>query len=58
METRYQITGYHLVYADGRRDGVKLQTPELVEDLEEYRRLVKDKHECTVVNLNYVELNY
>ena len=38
MENKYQITGYQLVYANGGRDTVKLQTPVIISDIEGYRR--------------------
>lgn len=37
MENKYQITGYQLVYANGGRDTVKLQTPVIISDIEGYR---------------------
>ena len=37
MENKYQITGYQLVYANGGRDTVKLQTPVIINDIEGYR---------------------
>ena len=36
MENKYQITGYQLVYANGGRDTVKLQTPVIISDIEGY----------------------
>lgn len=35
MENKYQITGYQLVYANGGRDTVKLQTPVIISDIED-----------------------
>lgn len=58
MENKYQITGYQLVYANGGRDTVKLQTPVIVSDIEKYRREIRAAHNCVSVNLSYVELPY
>ena len=41
MENKYQITGYQLVYANGGRDTVKLQTPVIISDIEGYRHKIR-----------------
>lgn len=46
MENKYQITGYQLVYANGGRDTVKLQTPVIISDIEGYRRKIRSVHNC------------
>ena len=56
MENKYQITGYQLVYANGGRDTVKLQTPVIISDIEGYRRKIRSAHNCISVNLSYIEL--
>ena len=54
---KYQITGFQLSYGGGQRDTIKLQQPVMVEDIEEYRRDVKDRyHDVTSVNLSYTEI--
>ena len=56
MDNKYQITGYQLVYANGGRDTVKLQTPVIISDIEGYRRKIRSVHNCISVNLSYIEL--
>lgn len=48
-----QVTGFQLVYADSRRDNVKLLEAVMVEDIEAYRRQVMEKYGCRYANLNY-----
>lgn len=54
---KYQITGFQLIYPDGRRDNVKLQQPLFAEDIEFFRNKLKEEHECVNVNLSYTEIN-
>lgn len=54
---KYQITGYQIVRNDGSRDTVKLAQPEIVSDIEDYRRRLISREECKYINLNYVESN-
>lgn len=53
---KYQITGYQLIYADGRRDTVKLLQPVTVEDIEEFRSIMKAERGCSNINLSYTEI--
>lgn len=57
MEKKYQINGYQLIYTDGQRDSIKLLSPEMVDDIEEYRESVKREHQCMYVNLTYTEIS-
>lgn len=54
---KYQITGYQIVHHDGTRDTVKLAMPEIVNDIENYRRRLINREKCKYINLSYVELN-
>lgn len=54
---KYQITGFQLIYPDGRRDNVKLQQPLFVEDIESFRNKLKEAHECVNINLSYTDLD-
>lgn len=51
MEKKYQINGYQLIYTDGQRDSIKLLSPEMVDDIEEYRESVKREHQCMLISL-------
>lgn len=54
---KYQITGFQLSYSGGQRENVKFQQPVMADDIEEYRREVKDRyHGVTSVNLSYTEI--
>lgn len=53
---KYQITGYQLIYPDGRRDNVKLQQPILVDEIEPFRNNLKTEHGCINANLSYTEI--
>lgn len=56
-KTIYQVTGYQLLFANGRRDNVKLLNPATVDDIEKYRIEVMRRHGCAGVNLTYVKIN-
>ena len=53
---KYQITGFQLTYGGGQRDTIKLQQPVLADDIEEYRRSVRERYAAASVNLSYTEI--
>ena len=56
---KYQITGFQLTYGGGQRDTIKLQQPVLADDIEEYRRSVRDRYSGVAsVNLYYTEVPF
>lgn len=56
---KYQVTGFQLTYGGGQRDTIKLQQPVMVENIEEYRRSVRDRYPGVAsVNLYYTEVPF
>lgn len=55
---KYQITGFQLTYGGGQRDTIKLQQPAMVDDIEDYRRSVRERHAAATVNLFYTEVPF
>lgn len=55
---KYQITGFQLTCGGGHRDTIKLQQPVMVEDIEEYRREVRERYGNVSVNLSYTEVPF
>lgn len=54
---KYQITGFQITYGGGQRDTIKLQQPLMADDIEEYRRAVRDRYAGVAsVNLYYTEI--
>ncbi len=53
---KYQVTSYQLVHSSGSRDTVKLLTPVTIDDIEEYRKKLRERHNYAVVNLYYTEI--
>ena len=53
---KYQVTGFQLTYGGGQRDTIKLQQPVMEDDIEEYRRSVRERHAAATVNLSYTEI--
>lgn len=59
---KYTIRKYQVIYQDGNRDKVNLETPIHTDDLEAARAKLKIKHtglgkRCVGLNLDYDELN-
>lgn len=53
---KYQVTGFQLTYGGGQRDTIKLLQPVLADDIEDYRRSVRERYAAASVNLSYTEI--
>lgn len=53
---KYQVTSYQLIHSSGARDTVKPLTPIIITDIEEYRRELRVRYNCAIVNMSYTEI--